>query len=102
MTKKRSVLSRSSFEALSLVRHSSLVIRHFDLVPNCIHLRKIDVAQFFAARVQFVLQSIESRHKFVSRSLQRAFCIEFAFPCEIHDCKEQIAYLVFDRFLILL
>jgi hypothetical protein len=26
----------------------------FDLIPNLVHLRKIDVAQFFAARGQFV------------------------------------------------
>ena len=68
----------------------------FDLVPDRIHLRKIDVAQFFAARVQFVLQSIKTSDEFVSRSLQGAFRIEFAFPCEINDCEEQIACFVLD------
>jgi hypothetical protein len=29
--------------------------RFFDLIPNLVHLRKVDVAQFFAARLQFVL-----------------------------------------------
>jgi hypothetical protein len=72
---------------------SSIVLYY---IPNCTHLREVDVSQFFAALVQFVLQSIESRHKFVSRALQRAFRIEFAFPCEIDDCEEQIAYFVFD------
>src|SRR4029077_20028537 len=91
---------------MSMVRRpfirSSLVIDHFDLVPNRIHLRKIDVAQFFAARIQLVLQSTEPGYEFVSRALQRAFRIEFAFPCEIDDCEEQIAYFVLDRFPILL
>src|SRR5204862_6908822 len=66
------------------------------LVPDRIHLRKVDVTQVFAARVQFVLQSIETGDEFVSRSLQGAFRIEFAFPCEINDCEEQIAYFVLD------
>jgi hypothetical protein len=29
--------------------------RFFDLIPNLVHLRELDVAQFFAARLQFVL-----------------------------------------------
>src|SRR5215470_6943535 len=87
----------------ALMSRPQFVIFHFlDRIPDLVHFYKIDVPESFAARLQFVLQSIETGDEFVSRSLQRAFCIEFAFPCEIDRCKEQIPYFVFDRFPILL
>ena len=84
-----------------LIRHSCYVIP-FDLIPDFIQFHEIDITESLATRIQFVLQTIESCDEFVSRTLQRSFRVELAFPCEIDDCKEQITYFVFDRSPILL
>src|SRR5437773_8746879 len=79
-----------------VVRASSLVIPHFfDFVPHRVHLRKIHVAKSLALSLQLVLQSIESRHKFVRTPLQRAFRVKSAFPGQINDCKKNVADLFF-------
>src|SRR5205814_3859641 len=87
--------------ASSLIRHSSFVIL-FNRVPDLVHFHEIYITESFPLPLHFVLQSIETGDEFVSRALQRAFRIEFAFPCEIDDCEEQISYFVLDRFPILL
>ncbi len=47
--------SNSETSALGVGRWTFSVGRFFDLIPNLVHLRKIDVAQFFSTRGQFVL-----------------------------------------------
>jgi hypothetical protein len=41
--------------ASSFLRHSSFELRHFDLVPDFVHLGQLHFAQFPAARFEFVL-----------------------------------------------
>src|SRR6266480_2196517 len=80
--------------ASSLIRHWGFVI--LNTVPNLIHFRKTDIAQFFPTCFHFVFQLIESSHKFVRSALQRAFRVDFAFPRQIDDCEEHVANLVLD------
>ena len=87
--------------ASSLIRHSSVVILFYRL-PDLVHFQEIYITESFPVALQFILQSVEPGDEFVSRALQRAFRIEFAFPCEIDDCEEQITCFVLDRFPILL
>src|SRR4029450_8678318 len=82
-------------------RLSSFALRHFDCLPNSIPLGQLHVRQFPPARFEFVLQSIEARDELVSGRLERAFCVDFAFPRQVYDGEQQIANLVFDPFLLL-
>src|SRR5438046_9198420 len=91
-TAARSFVIRAS----SLIRHSSFGLRHLNMVPNLIHFRKTEIAQFLPARFHFVFQLIESCHKFVRSALERAFRVNFAFPRQIDDCEEHVANLVLD------
>jgi hypothetical protein len=52
---KETGTTKSENHASTALRSSSLIRHSFDLIPDRIHLRKIDVAQFFAAHIQFVL-----------------------------------------------
>src|SRR6476659_8898404 len=72
--------------------HSCFVI--LDPIPYRVHLGKLDIPKPLASPSQLVFQLIESRDKFVRGALQRAFCVDFAFPRQINDCEEHVANLV--------
>src|SRR6266496_485374 len=102
MSNDEGVSEMAVIRASSLIRHSSFGSRHFlNPVPDLIQLSKIGIPEPLAARLQLVLESIESRDKLVGGGLQRGFGIEFAFPREIDHREQQIADLVLDRPLIL-
>src|SRR5919198_2119635 len=93
---------RREFGSCFGFRHSfgilySCFVILLNFIPDCIHLRKINVTESLAARAQFVLQSIETGDKFISRSLQCAFRIQVAFSGEIDGREEQITYFVLDQ-----
>ena len=70
-------------------------------VPDFVHLREVDFAQFLASGFQFALHRMKARDEFLRRRRQHSLGVELAFPHQIHDREKKIAHLVGDRFRVL-